>query len=294
MDAHWILILEHKLVDYIKGEALYREFIEFRYGFISRAVARASHTDVTSDGRQVRPVVVLPFREVEKVQAEIDRWSKLVAELEQYPDLGIPKTLLYPIPAIIRGVRKATAYNTEAINSRNVTAGHLIHLIDKDIRGQKKGPVSVAAEAYIANLENARRQLASYPDDEPMRMRIHGYRETLLNLNYISTSPNYKGGRKQSYHVPTCGVFICDETLRDGLTIGPCFEKTPYSVYDAVEPIICNRWPTAKIYRTADIEEVKASRTDSAEAEKPKSLAASPRVHKTSHKIKTALPVSGQ
>lgn len=282
------------MVDYIKGEALYREFIEFRYGFINRAIARASHTDVTSDGRQVRPVVVLPFRDVEKVQAEINRWSALVDELEQYPDLGIPKTLLYPIPAIIRGVRKATAYNTEAINSRNVTAGHLVHLIDKDIRGQKKGPMSTAAEAYIANLEHARKQLASYPDDEPMRMRIHGYRETLLNLNYISTSPNYKNGRKQSYHVPACGVFICDETLRDGLTIGPSTEKTPYSVYDAVEPITCNRWPTAKIYRTADIEEVKASRTDSAGMEKPKSLAESPRTHKASRKIKTALPVSGQ
>lgn len=282
------------MIDYVKGEALYSEFIEFRYEFINRAIARASHTDTSSDGRKLRPVVVLPFREVEKVQAEIDKWAELVAGLEQFPDLGIPKTLMYPIPEIIKGARKATAYNTEAVNSRSVTAGHLTHLIDKDLRGQKKGPQGVASEAYINNLEQARKQLAAYPDDEPMRMRIHGYRETLLNLNYISTSPNYKGGRMQAYHVPACGVFICDETLRDGLTIGPTNEKTPYSVYEFIEPITCSRWPTAKIYSANEVEEVKAARAGAVNTEQPKSLSKNPRPRKKSVKLKNALPESGQ
>ena len=43
------------------------------------------------------------------------------------------------------------------------------------------------------------------------------------------------------------GVFICDETLRDGIIINGEFEKkAKFSLYDSIEPIICDRWPQTK------------------------------------------------
>ncbi len=99
--------------------------------------------------------------------------------------------------------------------------------------------------------------MRQYPEDEKFRMRVHGFSETMLRVHYISSSPNYNDGKSVSYHVPLCGVFICDETLRDGIIINGEFEKAKFSLYDSIEPIICDRWPQAKIYRPADIENVK-------------------------------------
>lgn len=118
-----------------------------------KAVARAQHVDAASDGRPVRPVVVLPFKETDSIQAEIDKWTLMARELEQYPDLNIPKTILYPVPNILRGVRKVTTYQTEAVNSVNMTAGRIIHLIDKDIRIQKSAGINEHSAKYIENLE---------------------------------------------------------------------------------------------------------------------------------------------
>lgn len=116
-----------------------------------KAVARAQHVDAASDGRPVRPVVVLPFKETDSIQAEIDKWTLMARELEQYPDLNIPKTILYPVPNILRGVRKVTTYQTEAVNSVNMTAGRIIHLIDKDIRIQKSAGINEHSAKYIEN-----------------------------------------------------------------------------------------------------------------------------------------------
>ena len=74
-----------------------------------KTVARAQHVDTASDGRPVRLVVVLPFKETDSIQAEIDKWTLMARELEQYPDLNIPKTILYPVPNILRG--GAQGYN---------------------------------------------------------------------------------------------------------------------------------------------------------------------------------------
>ncbi len=41
----------------------------------------------------------------------------MARELEQYPDLNIPKTIFISVPNILRGVRKVTTYQTEAVNS---------------------------------------------------------------------------------------------------------------------------------------------------------------------------------
>lgn len=101
--------------------------------------------------------------------------------------------------------------------------------------------------------------MKQYPEDEKFRMRVHGFSETMLRVHYISSSPNYNDGKSVSYHVPLCGVFICDETLRDGIIINGEFEKAKFSLYDSIEPIICDRWPQAKIYRLADIENVKTN-----------------------------------
>ena len=101
--------------------------------------------------------------------------------------------------------------------------------------------------------------MKQYPEDEKFRMRVHGFSETMLRVHYISSSPNYNDGKSVSYHVPLCGVFICDETLRDGIIINGEFEKAKFSLYDSIEPIICDRWPQAKIYRPADIENVKTN-----------------------------------
>ncbi|HFP4785739.1 TPA: hypothetical protein ACHH91_004537, partial [Escherichia coli] len=111
------------MINYVYGEQLYQEFVSFRDLFLKKAVARAQHVDAASDGRPVRPVVVLPFKETDSIQAEIDKWTLMARELEQYPDLNIPKTILYPVPNILRGVRKVTTYQTEAVNSVNMTAG---------------------------------------------------------------------------------------------------------------------------------------------------------------------------
>lgn len=124
------------MINYVYGEQLYRGVRQLQDLFL-KAVARAQHVDAASDGRPVRPVVVLPFKETDSIQAEIDKWTLMARELEQYPDLNIPKTILYPVPNILRGVRKVTTYQTEAVNSVNMTAGRIIHLIDKDIRIQK-------------------------------------------------------------------------------------------------------------------------------------------------------------
>ena len=43
----------------------------------------------------------------------------MARELEQYPDLNIPKTILYPVPNILRGVRKVTTHQTKLQSSVN-------------------------------------------------------------------------------------------------------------------------------------------------------------------------------
>ncbi|EDV2725985.1 hypothetical protein YV85_001039 [Salmonella enterica subsp. enterica] len=268
------------MVNYVYGEQLYRDFVKFRDLFLASAVARAQHIDKTSDGRSVRPVVVLPFKETDRVQADIDRWAAMAKELEQYPDLNVPKTILYPIPNILRGVRKATTYQTEAINSVNMTAKRIIHLLDKDIRIQKSGEITDWSKKYIDNLEKTKKLMESFPEDEKFRMRIHGFNETMLRVHYISTSPNYNGGKSVPYHVPLCGVFICDETLRDGLFLSPEFEKEKFSLYDSIEPIICDRWPQAKIYRIKDIDDVKNKFALLREAKKAQSAASTTRTRK--------------
>ena len=78
-----------------------------------------------------------------------------------------------------------------------------------------------------------------------------------------------------------CGVFICDETLRDGIIINGEFEKAKFSLYDSIEPIICDRWPQAKIYRLADIENVKKQIAITREEKKVKSAASVTRSRKT-------------
>ncbi|EBQ8819908.1 hypothetical protein DKS79_19295 [Salmonella enterica subsp. enterica serovar Kisarawe] len=269
------------MVNYVYGEQLYREFVKFRDLFLANAVARAQHVDKASDGRFVRPVVVLPFKETDRIQADIDKWTAMAKELEQYPDLNVPRTILYPVPNILRGVRKATTYQTEAINSVNMTAKRIIHLLDKDIRIQKAGDITEWSRRYIGNLERTKRLMEKFPDEEKFRMRIHGFNETMLRVHYISTSPNYNGGKSVPYHVPLCGVFICDETLRDGLSIGPEFEKEKFSLYDSIEPIICDRWPQAKIYRLKDIEDVKGNLARIREDKKALSAASTTRTRYT-------------
>ncbi|EIY0670830.1 hypothetical protein MMC72_005140, partial [Salmonella enterica] len=163
------------MINYVYGEQLYQEFVSFRDLFLKKAVARAQHVDAASDGRPVRPVVVLPFKETDSIQAEIDKWTLMARELEQYPDLNIPKTILYPVPNILRGVRKVTTYQTEAVNSVNMTAGRIIHLIDKDIRIQKSAGINEHSAKYIENLEATKELMKQYPEDEKFRMRVHGF-----------------------------------------------------------------------------------------------------------------------
>lgn len=86
----------------------------------------------------------------------------MARELEQYPDLNIPKTILYPVPNILRGVRKVTTYQTEAVNSVNMTAGRIIHLIDKDIRIQKSAGINEHSAKYIENLEATKELMKQY------------------------------------------------------------------------------------------------------------------------------------
>ena len=62
------------MINYVYGEQLYQEFVSFRDLFLKKAVARAQHVDAASDGRPVRPVVVLPFKETDSIQAEIDKY----------------------------------------------------------------------------------------------------------------------------------------------------------------------------------------------------------------------------
>ncbi|HHU7220114.1 TPA: phage repressor protein C1, partial [Escherichia coli] len=56
------------MINYVYGEQLYQEFVSFRDLFLKKAVARAQHVDAASDGRPVRPVVVLPFKETDSIQ----------------------------------------------------------------------------------------------------------------------------------------------------------------------------------------------------------------------------------
>ena len=55
------------MINYVYGEQLYQEFVSFRDLFLKKAVARAQHVDTASDGRPVRPVVVLPFKETDSI-----------------------------------------------------------------------------------------------------------------------------------------------------------------------------------------------------------------------------------
>ena len=52
------------MINYVYGEQLYQEFVSFRDLFLKKAVARAQHVDTASDGRPVRPVVVLPSKKL--------------------------------------------------------------------------------------------------------------------------------------------------------------------------------------------------------------------------------------
>ncbi|EFS7163262.1 hypothetical protein H2Y86_005142, partial [Escherichia coli] len=54
-----------------------------------------------------------------------------------------------------------------------------------------------------------------------------------------------------------------------------------FSLYDSIEPIICDRWPQAKIYRLADIENVKKQIAITREEKKVKSAASVTRSRKT-------------
>ncbi|EEP7749488.1 hypothetical protein HCK74_004308, partial [Salmonella enterica] len=58
------------------------------------------------------------------------------------------------------------------------------------------------------------------------------------------------------------------------------FEKEKFSLYDSIEPIICERWPQAKIYRIKDIEDVKNNFARLREAKKAQSAASTTRTRK--------------
>ena len=111
-----------------------------------------------------------------------------------------PKDYFISVPNILRGVRKVTTYQTEAVNSVNMTAGRIIHLIDKDIRIQKSAGINEHSAKYIENLEATKELMKQYPEDEKFRMRVHGFSETMLRVHYISSSPNYNDGKSVSYH----------------------------------------------------------------------------------------------
>ena len=81
------------MINYVYGEQLYQEFVSFRDLFLKKAVARAQHVDTASDGRPVRPVVVLPFKETDSIQAEIDK----SINLDQIKDYAEKKLhMIYP------------------------------------------------------------------------------------------------------------------------------------------------------------------------------------------------------
>ena len=63
------------MINYVYGDQLDQEVVSDRALFLRKPVARAQHVDTASDGRPVRPVVVLPFKETDSIQAEIDKWT---------------------------------------------------------------------------------------------------------------------------------------------------------------------------------------------------------------------------
>ena len=82
------------MINYVYGEQLYQEFVSFRDLFLKKAVARAQHVDTASDGRPVRPVVVLPFKETDSIQAEIDKWTSVKGEPHIIKRLHVGETYI--------------------------------------------------------------------------------------------------------------------------------------------------------------------------------------------------------
>ena len=64
-----------------------------------------------------------------------------------------------------------------------MTAGRIIHLIDKDISHPKKARGSMSTVRNTENPEATKELMRQYPEDEKFRMRVHGFSETMLRVH---------------------------------------------------------------------------------------------------------------
>lgn len=249
------------MIDYVRAEKLYIDFIKFRKEFMTDAIARAVYTDTNRYNERFRPVVVISPDELTELNKKIAHWQKTADELEKYPELKIPQTLMLPLPKVVVGARRVYVYTMDAINVKNESAGAIINQIERKIKRSQSIP---ACAGLVEKLQREVEILSKYPADERMRVRRVGFSDTIAKVNYPDAP-----GEAAIERVTAHGLFVVSNPELEVHT-EPTRTRDNFSVYDALQGLETAMWPDTKIYLVSEVEEAKAKLKDYREKNKKK------------------------
>ncbi|CAB5549072.1 MULTISPECIES: hypothetical protein [Citrobacter freundii complex] len=232
------------------GEAVYKEFIEFRDAFLTDAMDEASAWSTNKFGERFRPVVLVNARRLKKWTEAIDQWNKFAQELKKYPQLGIPVSLYEPAPKFISGAIRVRCYELPATEVTTKAREKILADYDREIERFK---AIDNTNPYLKQLQEERKTFEALPPKTKLRLRRTGY--TDLNCAYNTTEES-----QIMVRVSSSGVFFDERTLGQGFTFGPKTKNSKASIYSELSPIPQSLYQSIDIYDIDTVEKAKAAR----------------------------------
>lgn len=233
-----------------KGEAVYKDFIDFRDEFLTDAMDEASAWSTNKYGEKFRPVVLVNARRLKKWTEAIDKWNKYAEELKKYPQLGIPVSLYEPAPKFISGATRVRCYELPATEVTTKQREKVLADYDREIERFK---AIDNTNSYIMQLQEERKVFEAMPPKTKLRFRRTGY--TDLNCAYNTTEES-----QIMVRVSAAGVFFDERTLGQGFSFGPKAKNNKASVYSELNPIPQSLYQGIDIYDIDTVEKAKIAR----------------------------------
>ena len=233
------------MIDYEKGEQLYQEFINFRYSFLTEAMAVASAFTTNADGHRFRPVVVVPKNRVDYWRSRCERWEEYALNLRNFPELGIPVSLYEPGPKYITGAISVRCYELPATNTGKINREDILGDIQTMIN---RASVSENAGLDINRLREELTLIEALAPKLQLRIRRFGYTDLVCNYATLDNP-------KVMVRATASGLIFDERTLRYGFQFGATKKIVRPSVYDHVKPLPLSIYPYAYVYLIEEVEQ---------------------------------------
>jgi hypothetical protein len=238
--------------DYSIGERKFKEFMTFRSRFLSEAISLARYTAKNSVGEKFRPVVMVTPRQLSDVREQIDTWCDYVYELEQYPALNIPSSIMYPLPRLITGAVTVIVYDTPSTFTRVYTVEKVIKSLRAEI---KRFAGNSRAQEYIETLQAELAVFLTMPEDKKLRLRYDGFTDTVCNVTYPRPTGSVIDPSAVVERVSANGLFFAADSIKE-FRVGSDRDYNRVSIYDFLPYKIASSLG-ACIYDLDDIERAK-------------------------------------